>query len=133
MPGKTKPAAPSKSQLQERLGTRSYNALETFLEQNAELRPEWKYYGEKYGWSLKLFDGKRNICFITAHDGYFALAFMLGTRTTDAALAARLPAALKTQIKEARVYAEGRGVHFEIRSKAELETVQRLLEIKRSN
>lgn len=132
MTGKTKPAAPSAASLEKQLGA-SYRAFEFFLESNAELRPEWKYYGEKYGWSLKLFDGKRNLCFVSAYAGWFVVAFVLGARTTEAALTARLPAAVKRQITEARVYAEGRGVRFEVKTKADLKPVQQLLEIKRSN
>lgn len=132
MSNKTRPADPSQAQLQRQLGA-TYKLLQSFLADNGELKPEWKYYGEKYGWSLKLFAGKRNICFINPYDGYFGIAFVLAERTVEAALAARLPRAVKEQITNARVYVEGRGVRFEIRSAKDLVPAQKLLAIKRAN
>lgn len=130
--GRAQLDAPANMDLRALLGE-SYGALETFVRRNRELRPEWKDYGRKLGWSLKLFDGKRNLCFLTPHEGRLMVGFVLGARTTEAALVSALPEVIKQQIRDARVYAEGRGVRLEVRTAADLEVAQQLLELKRSN
>ena len=85
MPGKIIPPEPTQAELRSMMG-KSYSALEAFLEMNADLRPEWKYYGAKLGWSLKLFQGKRNICFLGPHENYLGVAFVLGAKAVETAL-----------------------------------------------
>lgn len=123
--------APANVDLRAVLGE-SYGALEAFVRHNRELRPEWKDYGRKLGWSLKLFDGKRNVCFLTPHEGRLMIGFVLSARATEAALASSLPDEVKQQIREARVYAEGRGVRLEARTERDLAPAQQLLELKRA-
>ena len=50
MPSKIIPPEPTEAELRSMMG-KSYAALEALLETNADLRPEWKYYGAKLGWS----------------------------------------------------------------------------------
>ncbi len=111
---------------------KSYAALEALLETNADLRPEWKYYGAKLGWSLKLFQGKRNICFLGPQENYLAVGFVLGAKARETALKSKLPAAVKKQVRESPQYPEGRGVRFVIKLKKDLAPAQMLLEIKKS-
>jgi len=93
--------------------------------------PQWRYYGEKYGWSLKLFEKKRNLCFIGPKEGYFDVAFIFGERVRDAALAGPEPEEIKTMLRQARHFPEGWGVTVSVRGARELEQVERLLAIKR--
>jgi len=128
----TKPDPPTDPELRKALGP-SHVALEHFLAHNPDLRPEWKFYGAKLGWSLKLFRGKRNLCFISPRDGHWTLGFALGDRAVEAALDSDLPDHAKQQLRDARRYAEGRGLRLEIRSDPDLEPAQTLLDIKRDN
>ena len=124
------PPEPTDAEVRERLGS-SGSAYQTLLAGHPELRPEWKYYGPKNGWSLKLLDGKRNLCFVVPRDGHFLVAFALGHDAVERALHSRLPAELRKSIAAARGYPEGRPARIEVRSEADLEAVELLLEIKR--
>ena len=99
MPSKIIPPEPTEAELRIMMG-KSYTALEAFLETNADLRPEWKYYGAKLGWSLKLFQGKRNICFLGPQENYLAVGFVLGAKAVETALKSKLPDAVKKQVRE---------------------------------
>ena len=123
---------PSDAELRTLLGRR-YAAYTAFLEQNAALRPEWKYYGAKSGWSLKLFDGKRNLCFVQPRPGRLQISFLLGRDAVAAALASALPETVKQALREARVYVEGTPAHVRVDSKRDLAAAQLLLQIKRES
>ena len=127
---KSVPVAPSDADLRAQLG-KSFGALETLLERNADLRPEWKYYGAKLGWNLKLFDKTRNLCFIAPHQDHLVIGFALGAKLVDEALRSDLPAAVKRDIKEGRTYVEGRAVRVVVRRPQDLRPVQILLDLKR--
>ena len=94
---------------------------------------EWKYYGKKYGWTLKLLAGKRNLCFVTARDGYFIIAFVFGDKAVQAAAASKLPKDLVQELVDARKYVEGRGIRIEVKSRRALENAKILLDIKQQN
>jgi hypothetical protein len=132
MSNENKPAPPTCRDLRDTLGS-SHSVLESFLSHNDDLRPEWKYYGAKHGWSLKLFHGKRNLCFISPHDGHWSIGFVLGDRAVDAVLRSDLPDPLKQQLRDARRYAEGRGLRLTIRSDPDLDPAQTLLDLKQTH
>lgn len=125
------PAEPAPAELEQQLG-RSYAAFRTLLEEDSTLRPEWKYYGEKSGWALKLFEKKRNLCFVLPKVKHFDVAFVFGDRATETVLAsAVVPEPVKEELRSARRYAEGRGVRVTVSGQKDLETVRTLLAIKR--
>jgi hypothetical protein len=121
---------PTESELRALLGA-SFAAYQALLAGNADLRPEWKYYGPKSGWTLKLFDRRRNLCFLMPRAGELGVAFALGEAAVKRALDADLPAPLKQEIREARQYVEGRPVRLTVRDAADLALVATLLAIKR--
>ena len=125
------PPEPTAAELRSLMG-KSYGALERFLEMNGDLRPEWKYYGVKLGWSLKLFQGKRNICFLGPRENFLSVAFVLGAKAVETVLKSKLPDAVKKQVRESPQYPEGRGIRFVIKLKKDLAPAQMLLEIKKS-
>lgn len=47
-----------------------------------DLTPEWKHYGAKSGWILKLFSKKLNVLFVIPMQGYFRVAFTLSNLET---------------------------------------------------
>ena len=94
---------------------------------------DWKHYGKKIGWSLKLLQGKRNVCFLTARDGFFIVSFIFGDKAVTAAKQSKLPTDLIEELVNSRKYAEGRGIRIEVKSKRHLEYVKTLAEIKINN
>jgi hypothetical protein len=105
-----------------------------FIEdETGHLTLEWKHYGQKSGWTLKLLSKKRNLLFVGPEDGSFIIAFVFGDRAVEAVLKSQLPETIKNELLNARKYAEGRGIRFEIRDESELESVIQLIRIKLEN
>ena len=105
-----------------------------FIEtETGQLTKEWKHYGQKSGWTLKLLSKKRNLLFVGPEEGYFVIAFVFGDRAVEAVVKSQLPETIKNDLQNARKYAEGRGIRFEIRDGRELESVLQLIRIKLEN
>ena len=126
-----KPTAPTRSEIDAVIGDGSA-LLEAFLARNPELRPEWKYYGAKYGWGLKLFLKKRNMCFVGHEPGGLALSFIYGERAFERLIGSDLPAEVREVAESAKRYPEGRGVRLVLRDASDLDAAQLLLEVKRA-
>ena len=95
--------------------------------------PEWKHYGAKSGWTLKLLRGKRNLFFLIPGKGKFTIAFMFGDRAVDAITESSLPKSLIAAVKGARRYVEGRGLRVEVKSRRAAARVLKLVDIKVHN
>jgi len=98
-----------------------------------ELIEDWKYYGQKTGWLLKVLRKKRNLFFCIPLKGCFRIAFVFGDKAVSAVESSDLPEAIKVELKNARKYAEGRGIRIEVKSSKDLENIQKLIEIKVKN
>ncbi|MFA8343194.1 MAG: DUF3788 domain-containing protein [Rhodothermaceae bacterium] len=95
--------------------------------------PEWKYYGKKSGWSLKMLLKKRNLFFFGPCDKYFRIGFIFGDRAVKAIEESDIPEDLIEKVKNARRYAEGRGLQIEVRTKKQIDAIIKLVEIKINN
>lgn len=131
MPGQKTPEEPTRAEVDEILGD-GKPLLEAFLERNPELRPEWKYYGPKHGWSLKVFRKKRNMCFVGREPGAIAMGFLFGDRAFDHLRALDMRPALREKVEGARRYPEGHSVRLVLRGESDLEDARLLLDVKRS-
>lgn len=94
---------------------------------------EWKFYGAKIGWTLKLLLNKRNLFFFTAHDRYFILSFVFGEKAVKEVEKSDVPEKIKSDLKNARKYAEGRGVRVEVKKRSQIGAVLKLAAIKVNN
>jgi Protein of unknown function (DUF3788) len=131
MPVGKGPAAPTQAEVDAILGDGA-GLLETFLGRNPELRPEWKYYGPKNGWGLKVFQKKRNMCFVGREPGALAMVFILGERAYERLLGSDLRPEVRREVEAARRFPEGRGIRLVIRDGSNLADAQLLLEAKRA-
>ncbi|MEQ9569861.1 MAG: DUF3788 family protein [Longimicrobiales bacterium] len=131
MPGKRTPEEPTRAEIDEILGE-GRPLLEAFLARNPELRPQWKYYGPKHGWTLKVFRKKRNMCFVGREPGAIAMGFILGDRAYDHLRGLDMRPALRTKVEGARRYPEGHSIRLELREESDLGDAQLLLDVKRS-
>lgn len=124
---------PNDLMLREELGE-TYQYLEQVVREIAkasgEVTPEWKHYGQKSGWTLKLFAKKRNILFVTPCHEYFLVSLVFGDRAVDAIIQSTLPESIKQEVFMARKYAEGRGIQLEVKSQEQCEVVLDLVKIK---
>ena len=95
-----------------------------------ECQPEWKYYSSKIGWSLKLFNKKRNVVFIGPEEGYFNVAFAFGEKPYGPILESKLPTFIKDELRNAPAYVEGRPLRMEIKSPLHMENLKQLVVFK---
>ena len=98
-----------------------------------ELVEEWKYYGQKTGWLLKTLKKKRNLFFCIPLKGGFHLSFVFGDKAVRAVQESDLPESIKTELKNARKYAEGRGLRIDVKSAKDVKNIKKLIEIKVKN
>ena len=106
-------------------------AIRIFIRENVgETVEEWKYYGIKNGWVLKTFLKKRNLFFIVIYHGYFRISFVFGDKAVDSILESNVSDETKQSLNEARKYAEGRGISFDIFDSKHLDDIKKLIRIK---
>jgi hypothetical protein len=91
---------------------------------------EWNFPGAKYGWSFRIKDKKRAIVYFLPRDGFFKVAFVFGQKAMDDILASDVSEKIKTDLQNARVYAEGRGIQIEVYDDSNLTDIKKLVEIK---
>jgi len=124
---------PTEHMLQEELGD-TYKYLEQVKREitNASggVTPEWKYYGQKSGWTLKLYAKKRNILFVTPCHGFFCTSLVFGDRAVDAIIQSTLSDSIKQEVFAAPKYAEGRGIRLEVKNQDQCDVLLELIRVK---
>jgi hypothetical protein len=95
-------------------------------------KEEWNYPGKKYGWSFRIKDTKRAIIYLLPRDQYFKVAFVFGQKATDIVLESDIPGSIKSELKSAKVYAEGRGIRIKV-TKDNIDDIRFLIDTKLDN
>ena len=88
-------------------------------------RQDWKHYGNKYGWKLKIHADDKNLCEVTVGDGWFLVAMAIREKerqdlATDTRLADLAGAGAKAS--------EGYGIKVAVRNQASCERAKGLLQ-----
>ena len=91
---------------------------------------DWHYSGDKFGWSYRIKDKKRVILYLLPRDKFFKVAFVFGQKATDKVLASDIYEDIKTELRNAKVYAEGRGIRIEIKDASKSRDIKELIKIK---
>ncbi len=73
---------------------------------------------------------KRTLLYLIPEKEKIRIAVVFGERAYQLALTSTLPAAIKKMFREAKPYAEGRGIRFAVSSADDLPTIAKLIEIK---
>jgi hypothetical protein len=94
---------------------------------------EWKFYGQKSGWILKFLRKKRNLFFLNPQENFFNVSFVFGDKAVLAIDQNVFPQTIKNELKEARKYAEGRGLTIKVTSYTDVENILKLVRIKLKN
>ena len=94
---------------------------------------EWKFYGQKYGWQLKTFLKKRNLFFMIPSQAYFRIVFVFGDRAVAEIEKSDIAEDLKIVVRNAKKYAEGRGLPIEVFDQKYLADIKKLIDIKINN
>lgn len=99
----------------------------------SDMHPEWKFYGQKSGWVLKLLTKKRNVLFGVPFRGYFNAVFTFGERATDEVIGSSLPDLIKCELVAAKKYSEGRTIQLDVKSEEQCNYILELIRIKMKN
>lgn len=111
-----------------------WNEIKDFVfQQYPRAVEEWKHSGKNYGWGFRLKDSKRVIVYLTPAEGFFLFSIVFGEKATQEVLNSDISEDIKKTLREAKVYAEGRGVRLEITSKKMISDVKKLVLIKLKN
>ncbi len=131
-----KAAKPTAQKLSRALGESNglWNQIKKHLRtEYGELTEDWKFYGQKSGWILKTLRKKRNLFFFIPLEGSFKVSFVFGDKAVAAVEQSDLPKDLIKTLKNARKYAEGRGLQIEVKTAADVENIKKLVAIKLDN
>ncbi|MFT3782728.1 MAG: DUF3788 family protein [Nibricoccus sp.] len=125
--------APSMEQLHEKLGpvlpVWSY-IVSALQNRYAPLETSWKPAKIGLGWLCRLIQKKRTLLYLIPDTNSLLVAVVLGERAAALALESGLPERIKTMIREARPYAEGRGIRFPVTKLSEVDAVLELVRLK---
>lgn len=124
---------PISSELEEGLASTSalWKELEVYtLSLEPKASAAWHFSGEKFGWSYRIKDPKRVLVYLLPRDKFFKVAFVFGQKATDEILASDVSANIKTELTNAKVYAEGRGIRLEVKDVECLEDLKKLIKVK---
>ena len=94
---------------------------------------EWNYPGIKYGWSFRIRDKKRAILYLLPRESHFMVAFVFGQKAVDQIMGSDIAQEIRTELSNARVYAEGRGIRIDIRDSSQLRDIFFLIDVKISH
>ena len=108
--------------------------IASFIEtEYGHLKPEWKYYNEKSGWILKMFNYKRNVLFVVPFDNYFRIAFTFGEKATEIVFSSNIPESIKKDLFETKKFVEGRTIRIDVKNETDLDHILTLIKIKLRN
>ena len=108
-----------------------WKEIEAYLnEVYPKVEPKWHFTSAKMGWSFRMNDSKRVLIYLLPRDKYFKVAMVFGQKATDLVLESTISESIKSELKAAKVYAEGRGIRIDIKEDSLLEDVKKLIQIK---
>lgn len=127
---------PNNQKLSEALGVsyKYWKEIKSSLhEEYGTLIEEWKFYGKKIGWTLKLLYKKRNLFFMAPYNKYFRIAFVFGDKAVSVIEKSDLPKTMIQELMNAKKYVEGRGLRIEVKKRGDIKYISKLVSIKINN
>lgn len=127
---------PTHHKLSEALGETCsiWQQLVDFTKNNyPDATEEWRFSGEKFGWSYRIKDAKRVIIYLLPRDLFFKVAFVFGQKAVDQILESSVSEVIKEELLGTKAYAEGRGIRIEIKDTSNLEDIKKLIQFKIRN
>lgn len=94
------------------------------------LLQEWKHYGAKYGWQLKVTRQKKTVVNLVPHEGSFLATLALSDAAVERLGRHGVPAKVAGEIAAGKRFPEGRAARVEVRTVAETRLVQQLVAAK---
>jgi hypothetical protein len=123
-----KEVTPDEPKLKKALGE-LYSAYKEVLELTEAYDHQWKYYGKKHGWQLKVTHKGKALLYLTPLEKSFRVGFGVRENERDRLLNSSLPPKTKEQLATAKKYPEGYPLRLEIKSKSDMRMARVVLEI----
>ncbi|PWG78915.1 DUF3788 family protein [Pararcticibacter amylolyticus] len=105
-------------------------AISLIEDQYGKTTTEWKFYGKKSGWILKLYCKKRNVLFLIPLAGHFRASFTFGEPAFQKIMLEELPGFNKQELIDAKKYAEGRTIQYKVEMDTEASNLLKFIRIK---
>ena len=93
-------------------------------------KEEWNY--SKIGWNARIKDSKRVIIYFMPRKSAFKVSFVFGEKATAEALKSDISDSIKSLIKSAPVYGEGRGFRIPVMQRTAIKDIEKLILIKKA-
>ena len=125
--------SPSEAELKATLGPAAVlwsSILRAMEEMFAPLEKRWRPSKTAFGRMCLVQHKKRTLLYLTPDQGKVWIAVILGERAYSLAMSSSIPAAIKRMLKDARPYAEGRGIRYPVDSLRAVPVIAKLVEIK---
>jgi hypothetical protein len=87
-------------------------------EATAACTQDWRHYGKKYGWKLKVHAGGKSLLELTVADGWFLVAMAIREKERQALAADPAATGLASLAAGGIKAAEGYGIRIEVRDRA---------------
>ena len=98
----------------------TYLFYESIVRMTEEKTLEWKFYSPKSGWTLKVFDKKKALCWITPYDAHFNLSMAVRDVERESLLQlGELSPAIREKLETAEKYPEGWALRITVVSEAD--------------
>ena len=104
--------------------------IDAIEERFSPLESQWRPSKSDFGRICLLRHKKRTLVYLTPQKEGITVAIIMGERAYDLAMTSSIPSQIKQMFREARPYAEGRGIRFPAKSERDVSLVVKLVEIK---
>lgn len=101
----------------------SFALYTSVLKSIGNLPLEWKFYGTKYGWQLKVLQKGKALFYLVPFGHSFRIGFGVREEERELLLRKNLPAKAKEELKGAKKYSEGYPLRFLVSKQADLRAV----------
>ena len=116
-----------------RPGIDAWIELLQFITNGYGLEAETRFYGQKYGWTVRYRKSGKTLCSLFPEKGGFTVLIVLGKKEAEKSLLQLKEFRPKTQVilKETPQLHDGRWLWLKIGNRQDIEDVKKLLQIKR--
>jgi len=127
---------PSNEVLENMLGDTVYNALESFIQtvinNEYELIPEWKFYNDGKAWFCKIIYKKKTILWLSVWEGFFRIGFYFTEKHIEGILALDISKTIKDDFVQAKPVGRLLPMVIDVSKEEQLEDILAVVRYKKS-
>jgi hypothetical protein len=123
-----KEPTPDETTLKKSLGE-LYSGYKEILELTEDFDHEWKYYGKKHGWQLKVLRKRKALLYLIPQEKSFRIGCAARENERERLLNSSLPPKTKEELATAKKYPEGYPLRLEIKTKTDMRAVRVVIEV----